>query len=162
FATSIGTNALLAPTGNGITSVPLATGGAGYVGRPVVNISDPSGSVATAIANFDETTGALTGITITSPGSNYSSPTFTLVAGGGILSPGNSGIGNLTVGGLTLSAGSIVNHQITDASTLDLITVTNTNGLTINGGGYNLLATSTGNPYSTNGVYNLIGYSGTI
>ena len=76
------TNQFLAPTGNGITSIPVINGGSGYLGRPIVNITDPTGIGATAVANFNETTGVLTGITITSPGSGYTSPVITLVGGG--------------------------------------------------------------------------------
>lgn len=71
---------LLAPAGSGITSISIATGGAGYVMPPQVIISDASGTGATAFAVVSG--GAVTGITVTSPGNNYSAPTVTLVGGG--------------------------------------------------------------------------------
>jgi fibronectin-binding autotransporter adhesin len=77
-----GATPLTAPTGTGIQDIPVMGGGAGYIGRPVVKITDPTGFGASAVANFDETTGQILGITITSAGSNYTAPTVTLVGGG--------------------------------------------------------------------------------
>ncbi len=67
---------LLAPTGFGLASIPVALGGAGYIGPPVVMISGGSGTGATAIASVDvnaasPTYGQVTGITVTSPGTGY-------------------------------------------------------------------------------------------
>lgn len=74
---------LLAPTGSGVATIPLATTGAGYVGRPIVRIAG-DGVGATAIANYDPATGEVSGITVTSPGSGYTTPpTITLIGGGG-------------------------------------------------------------------------------
>ena len=80
---------LLAPTGYGLTSLPLRNNGAGYIGAPVVVISGGSGTNATAIATVDlndgsPTKGQVTGITITSPGFGYQSGnTLTAVLKGG-------------------------------------------------------------------------------
>jgi fibronectin-binding autotransporter adhesin len=57
---------------------------AGYIDTPIVKITpatgDTSGVGATAVANIDYSTGAVTSITITNPGVNYTAPpTFTLV-----------------------------------------------------------------------------------
>ena len=105
FNTTTGVNALAAPLGNGLpATIPVATAGAGYIGRPVVNITDATGTGATAVANFDEATGVLTGITVTSPGSNYSAPTFTLVGGGFTTAATVGAVAltpNSTTGGLT-------------------------------------------------------------
>lgn len=82
-------NALLAPTGNGVASIPLTGGGSGYIGAPYVEISGGGGSGATASATVDldptsATYGQITGIIITNPGRDYSStPTITLLGGGG-------------------------------------------------------------------------------
>jgi autotransporter-associated beta strand protein len=81
---------LLAPTGYGIVSIPVTFSGAGYIGPPVVMISGGSGTGATAIATVDvnassPTYGLVTGITVTSPGSGYQFgdiPTVTLLRGG--------------------------------------------------------------------------------
>jgi autotransporter-associated beta strand protein len=72
---------LLAPTGNGVSTIPLANGGAGYLDTPIVTISGGGGVGATAVANISG--GVVTGITITSPGTGYTSaPTVTLFGGG--------------------------------------------------------------------------------
>jgi autotransporter-associated beta strand protein len=90
--------ALLAPTGDGLASVALTTGGSGYFGAPIVTIKDGGGTGATAVANFDATTRTVTGITITSPGSGYTSaPTVEI-------NHGRDGGGNPTLGTITLSA----------------------------------------------------------
>jgi autotransporter-associated beta strand protein len=91
-----GVNAVVrSPVDNGLTSIPVTTGGSGYVGRPVVQITGGGGTGASAVANFDEATGAITGITITSPGSGYTSvPGIVLIGGGGT----GATIGTATIG----------------------------------------------------------------
>ena len=80
---------LLAPTGYGLTTLPLRNNGAGYIGAPVVAISGGSGTNATAIASVDladgsPTKGQVTGITVTSPGFGYQpGNTLTVVLRGG-------------------------------------------------------------------------------
>ena len=80
---------LLAPTGYGLTSLPLRNNGAGYIGAPVVAITGGSGTNATAIASVDladgsPTKGQVTGITVTSPGFGYQpGNTLTVVLRGG-------------------------------------------------------------------------------
>jgi autotransporter-associated beta strand protein len=93
---------LLAPTGSGVTSIPVATAGAGYVMPPQVIISGGGGSGATAFATVSG--GVVTGITITSPGVNYTSaPTVTLAGGGfsTVATVGTVSIAANTSGGLT-------------------------------------------------------------
>ena len=88
-----------------------------------------------------------------------------IVNSGGRLSPGdptvNSGVGTLTSGTLTLAAGSQLDLEF-GSGVNDTMMVTNSNGLTINGGAVNLFAAGTSNPFSTDGTYNLIGYNGAI
>ena len=81
---------LLAPAGYGVASLALRTGGAGYIGAPVVLITGGSGTGATAIASVDlnpasPTAGQVTGLTVTSPGSGYQPYDSVLVSmiGGG-------------------------------------------------------------------------------
>jgi fibronectin-binding autotransporter adhesin len=80
---------------------------------------------------------------------------------GGIVAPGNS-LGTLTVGSLTLGSGSILNYEFNATPANDFTQVTALNGLTINGGGFNLYQENTLNAFNTINTYNLIGYSGTI
>lgn len=84
------------------------------------------------------------------------------VASGGKLEPGDGGIGTLTVGGLTLNAGSVLTYEWDNALTNDRIVVTGSNGLTINGGVVSLLNAGGSAVFGSNGVYNLIGYTGAI
>lgn len=80
---------------------------------------------------------------------------------GGIIAPGNS-VGTITTGGLTLGSGSILNFEFNNTPANDYINVTNSGGLTINGGGFNLYAEGTTNAFSNVGNYSLIGYVGSI
>ena len=68
--------ALTAPTGYGVGlsggSIAVSSGGSGYIAPPVVTFAAPaSGVAATGVANL--TNGVVTSITITSPGSGYTS-----------------------------------------------------------------------------------------
>jgi autotransporter-associated beta strand protein len=76
---------LLAPEEDGVGSIGIAAGGSGYqFAPPAVSISGGIGAGATAVANVDPVSGAVTGVTITSPGSGYLiEPEVTLVGGSG-------------------------------------------------------------------------------
>jgi autotransporter-associated beta strand protein len=71
--------ALLAPAGSGVSGITVATSGSGYLDTPIVTISG-DGTGATAVATVSG--GQVTGITITSPGINYTTATATLSGGG--------------------------------------------------------------------------------
>ncbi len=118
--------ALLAPTGYGATSVAVTDGGAGYIGSPYVVLSGGSGFGATAVAQVDLATGKLTNIQVTSPGTGYASGdtlTATLYGGGattpatvGAVTLGANASGGLTKTGpgtLTLSGMNTFTGQIT-------------------------------------------------
>jgi fibronectin-binding autotransporter adhesin len=76
--------ALMAPTGNGISSVPMGSLGSGYIDSPLVAITGGGGTGATAVANVNPATGQVTSVSITNPGVGYTStPTITLSGGGG-------------------------------------------------------------------------------
>jgi hypothetical protein len=69
---------LLAPTGQGVSSIAVSAAGSGYSVPPAVRITravgDTTGTGATARAEVNPTTGAITGITITNPGTDYTLP----------------------------------------------------------------------------------------
>lgn len=128
--------ALIAPIGNGVATIPVTSGGSGYIGAPAVSITDSgSGFGATAIANMaDDGTGngtlTIASITITNPGNNYTAPVATLVGGGNDVSAATLGAlttavntsGGLTkqgAGTLTLSAANTyVGNTAVSAGTL--------------------------------------------
>jgi autotransporter-associated beta strand protein len=98
---------LTAPEGHGVASVPLASGGAGYIGAPFVVISGGSGTGATAIAEVDLDAGTVTSITVTSPGFGYQPGDMLTVTlrGGGCTTPAAAAFPvlapNVPTGGLT-------------------------------------------------------------
>jgi autotransporter-associated beta strand protein len=100
--------ALLAPSGNGVSATGLTFSGGGYIDTPIVTITG-DGTGATAVANIDAS-GNLTGITITNPGIGYTTASFTL-SGGGIGNTGSIGgtptfVAN-TSGGMTFTGSNI-------------------------------------------------------
>ena len=82
------------------------------------------------------------------------------VASNGRIAPGNVGVGTLRVSTLSLDAGSQLDYDVASAASLDQTIVTTSGGLTINGGTFNLNGGTTA--FTANGVYNLIGYTGSI
>jgi fibronectin-binding autotransporter adhesin len=93
---------LMAPLGNGVTTIPITNGGSGYLSPPMVQITDSTGIDASAVATL--TNGVVTAITITSPGINYAAPTITFI-GGDPTTPATVGTPtvatNATTGGFT-------------------------------------------------------------
>jgi len=125
---------LLAPTGNGVSTIPVATGGAGYLDTPVVTITGGGGVGATAVANVSG--GSVTGITITSPGTGYTSAPTVTIYGGGYTSAATLGTTTLAPnvsGGLTKqNSGTLT---LTGASTYTNLTTVNAGTLAL-GSGY--------------------------
>ena len=97
----------MAPLGNGVITIPVSNGGAGYLSPPAVQITDGTGDTsgvdATAVAVL--TNGVVTAITITSPGINYAAPPTITLIGGDPTIPATIGTAtiaaNATTGGLT-------------------------------------------------------------
>jgi len=117
---TIGQSLLRPDASAGVTTIPVAGGGAGYAGAPIVRITGGAGVGASAIANVSG--GAVTSITITNPGSGFlGAPTVTLLGGGfttaatigtptiGTSAPDGgltqSGFGTLTLGGTNTYTG---------------------------------------------------------
>ncbi len=95
--------ALVAATGTGVSSVPVSAGGTGYTVPPQLVFSGgtTTGGVAdgaTGYATVNSSTGAVTGIVITSPGT-YSSTT------GLTVSLNNNGGSGATLGSIVLNSG---------------------------------------------------------
>ena len=84
-----------------------------------------------------------------------------MVGTGGSLSPGNNGIGTLTMATLTTASGSQFNFDFTTA-TNDQLYVTANNGLTVTGGVFTLYQAGTTQTFDALGTYNLIDYAGSI
>ncbi len=139
---------LLAPSGSGVSNI--AVQGTGYTSPPLVYLSDSSGTVAafaTGVATIDGS-GNLTGITITNPGVNYTSPVLTLYGGGGTLLSSTISLAANTSGGLTKSGSATLAlsasntyagaTQIT-GGTLQLNgtgTINSSSGVAVNGGAF--------------------------
>ncbi len=162
---------LIAPAGSGVSSIPVATSGAGYLDTPVVTITGGGGVGATAVANISA--GSVASITVTSPGTGYTSaPTVTLFGGGystaatlgtATLAPNLSGgLTKQNVGTLTLTgASTYTNLTMVNAGTLSLGTgyASATAGYVVSNGA--TLDVSTFSPLTLSANQSLSG-SGTI
>jgi len=107
-----------APTGLGVVSIALASSGSGYIGEPYVVI-EGDGVGATAVADLTDDgkgkgTFKLAGITVTSPGVNYTTPPTVTLLGGG------TNIQQAVVGTVALGANSGGGLTKTGAGTLTL------------------------------------------
>ena len=85
---------------------------------------------------------------------------MTTVSGARIVPGGSAVAGTLTVGALTLVSGATVEFDLGGPS--DLINVTNSGGLALNGGIFTIFNTGTLIPFTTNGTYSLIDYVGSF
>ena len=77
---------LKTPTGNGVKSIPFSCDEPWrYIGSPYVKIVDPAGTGygASAFAEFDSVNGTISGVTVISPGCDYSEETYAEIAFGG-------------------------------------------------------------------------------
>lgn len=87
--------------------------------------------------------------------------TVSTVAGSKII-PGNSAVGTLTAGGLSLVPGAILDVELTAGVGGDKLVVTGSNGLSITGGSVRLFEVGTETPFSTPGTYTLIDFAGSV
>ncbi|MEQ1859283.1 MAG: autotransporter-associated beta strand repeat-containing protein [Chthoniobacteraceae bacterium] len=122
---------LLAPTGDGLATVPVTAGGAGYIDTPIVTITGGGGTGATAIANVSG--GVVTGITITNPGVGYTSaPTVALLGGLGTGATAAT-LGTPTTAANTSGGMTFISSTGTGTTTLTGVG-TYTGGTTVNSG----------------------------
>lgn len=146
---------LLAPTGGGVTASGLTIGGGGLIETPLVTITG-DGSGATAVAVIDAS-GNLTGITITNPGTGYTTATVAL-SGGGM---GNTA----TVGGAPVIVPNVSGSMTFTGSATTILSGSNTyTGNTVVSSGSTLaVATSGGLVFkpAANGVSNKVTGAGT-
>ena len=128
-------------------------------GSGAINNS-PTVSVANG-ATFNVSTGGYTvsaGHTLTGAGSVLSG-TVT-VASGGMLAPGDAGVGTLTTSNLTLNNGATNNFEFSATGTNDMVSAAT---LTLNGGVViNLYQTGSTTPFTQSGTYNLFQFSGVV
>ena len=103
--------------GGQIVSIPVSSGGSGYLSAPSVTITGGGGANATAVANV--TNGVVTSITVTNGGSGYtSSPTITIASNGNPNIYFNSPV-NLAGNTLLSATNGTVPASIFFASTVD-------------------------------------------
>ena len=133
--------ALLAPTGNGVASLALSGGTTGFTpgATPLVTITGGGGTGATAVANVNSS-GVLS-ITLTNPGTGYTSAPLVSLTGGNAAVV-TASIGADTSGGLTFSG--------TGTTTLSAAN-TYTGATSITAGTLSLTGSLTGSAVSTSG-----------
>ena len=122
-----------------------------------------TGSVAVdagaLIVNTTLTSSATTVASAATLGGTGTMTSSVTISSGGMLSPATSTTGGtLTIGSLTLNAGSLLAYEF-GGGTNDLVSVTTASGLTLNGGALSLYAAGGVNPLIANGTYDLFTYS---
>jgi autotransporter-associated beta strand protein len=157
LANPVGTGSTGSLTKTGAGSLSLVAANT-YSGGTVVSggtllASNGSGSATGSGAVAVNTGGALGGTGTIAGAVNITS--------GGKLAPGAS-VGTLTVGSLDLDAGSTLDIEFNTTPANDLVTVTGSGGLTIDGGAITLLQEGTSNAFAAVGTYNLFAYTGAI
>ncbi|MCX8156917.1 MAG: autotransporter-associated beta strand repeat-containing protein [Verrucomicrobiae bacterium] len=106
---NIGVNQpLLAPSGNGVASIPVLNGGSGYMGPPWVEIvGDGFGATAVALMEDDGTSNGtfrVRSILVTCPGRDYATPPMVNLRGGLPVTPATLDVATLAPnqsGGIT-------------------------------------------------------------
>jgi fibronectin-binding autotransporter adhesin len=100
----------------------------------------------------------LAGQTLTGNGNFNMAGALTANGGSFILPGGIASAGTLSIGGLTLSTGSVLNYDFGNGQ--DLIKVTYGGGLIVNGGAIGLYQANGTTPFSTPGTYTLMTFVG--
>ena len=169
-------NASMNPNGGSVTLAnPIGNGGVGglsLIGSGTLNLTaansfSGTSTVSAGVLKANNASGSALGsgpVNLASGGmlsGTGSVSGLVTAASGAILAPGN-GVGTLTLGSLTLSGGSSLVWEFNATPANDLVVVSTSNGLTVNGGAVTLYSENTTNPFSTAGTYNLFQYAGTI
>jgi autotransporter-associated beta strand protein len=136
YAITVG-QPLLAPSGYGVSSISLDSGGSGYIAPPVVNISGGSGAGAAASAQMNPASGTVTNIFITNPGSGYAAAdvlTVAFLGGGGSGATANPPVLTINQSGGLIKSGTGT-LTLTNACTFSGPTVVSAGKLALSGAG---------------------------
>jgi len=131
---------LAAPSGQGVSSIPVADGGAGYIAPPIVQISG-DGVGALAVAQIDAVAGKVTNIVVTCPGHDFTTISGVNLVGGGATTPATPGVPTLA----TLASGGVIKNG---AGTLTLSGINSYTGTTVVNGG-SLVVTAPGEGFGS-------------
>ena len=156
---------LLSDNGTGATT--LLKGGTGTWAINGANTYTGGTTITGGTLKVNNATASGTGTGAVTVGSGAALGGFGKITGpvtihsGAHLAPGD-GVGTLTVGNLSLSAGAVLDYEFTLNSGNDLVAVTLPGGLTLNNAGFNLFAAGSTTRWTNPGTYNLLQYSGTL
>jgi autotransporter-associated beta strand protein len=149
-----------------VTSNGLTKAGAGTLKLTGAQVYTGPTAVNAGTLLIDASLSGSSAVTVNSTGSigGLGSVGALTVNNSGAVTPGDpataSGVGTFTVNSLLMAAGSGMRLDFVNTTTDDQVTVLNSGGLTLSGGALTLLAAGTNNPFTTNGTYTLINFSG--
>ncbi len=157
FANPIGNSGaggfIKAGTGKLVLSASNAYTGGTTISAGSLEVANTTGSATGSGAVAVGGSGTLTGGGIVSGAVTTST--------GSRIAPGSGGAGTLTVGSLSLASGSQLSLELAPAGG-DKIVVSNSGGLTVNGGAMSLSPVGGNGSFSTPGTYTVIEYTGAI
>ncbi len=137
----------------------LGIGAAGSINSsPLISI----GNGATFDISAQPSYTLASGQTLSGTGSFNVNGTMAAGTGATVFTTSSNLIRTLNTGGLTLNNGSLVNMDLTPSGTGDVINVSGSNGLTINGGSIGLYQANGIVPIVDQGTYTLMNYQGTL
>jgi fibronectin-binding autotransporter adhesin len=154
----------LAVAGSGILTL---SGANAYDGTTTV----PTGALVAANTSGSATSTGAVSLSGTLAGTGTISGAVTAATGAsikpGALTPTSSGVGNLTVGSLSLDGGTTIYTEFTDGTTYDKIIVSNVNGLTSSASLANpvmvdLRVTNSAAKWTAPGTYTIAQFAGTL